>query len=73
MCRDWDAPDRGRRIRPGRQFSAVFSTTATGPSQGIILFRSPLFDPGSPEAQILEPLCVRGGEMALVAALLLIG
>jgi hypothetical protein len=55
-------------------FGHVLDDCDWGPLNGIILFRSPLFDPLSPESQILEPLCVRGGEMAaLVAALLLTG
>ncbi len=52
-------------------FGQVLDECDWGPLKGIILFRSPLFDPANPTAQLFEALCVRGGEMAaLVAALL---
>jgi hypothetical protein len=55
-------------------FGDVVDSCDWGALTGVILFRSPLFDAADPKAQVIEPLCVRGGHMAaLVAALLLVG
>jgi hypothetical protein len=53
-------------------FAQVIDECDWGPLKGIILFRSPLWDHADPAVQVLEPLCVRGDDMALLVTALLI-
>lgn len=53
-------------------FAQVLDECDWGPLKGIILFRSPLWNHTDPAAQMLEPLCVRGDDMALLVTALLV-